>query len=120
MIVPDRSDLNVYKTASKDGGEVGCCGPSSSGKTNGCGSKKREVVDADLKDVDLNEWAGKSEICPMSITVVKLTCSRLLQNIRCQGMKQSEHTKNILSIKVKLCQTSVLAGPKNSMRNLKR
>ena len=57
MIVPDRSDLNVYKTASKDGGEVGCCGPNSS---DGCGNKKREVVSADLKDVDLNEWAGKS------------------------------------------------------------
>lgn len=60
MIVPDRSDLNVYKTASKDGGEVGCCGPSSSEQTSGCGNKKREVVSADLKDLDLNKWAGKS------------------------------------------------------------
>ena len=79
LIVPDRSDLNVYKTASKDGGEVGCCGPKSSSDntTSGCGNqKKREVVSADLKDIDLNEWAGKFfkfKFLYYDLTVLKLT-----------------------------------------------
>ena len=58
LIVPDQSDLNVYKSADKDdmknGAKAGCCGPGSA-KNSPCYS----AGDAVGKDVDFNEWAGK-------------------------------------------------------------
>ena len=62
MIIPDDSDLNVYKTANKDGAEAGCCGPSSSGKSS-CSSKKAPANKAaSVENADLNEWAGSFKI----------------------------------------------------------
>ena len=56
----DNSDLNVYKTASTSGAEVGCCGPVSA-KANSCASNKTSGGSDDvLKDLDLNEYAGQS------------------------------------------------------------
>ena len=59
MIVGDNSDLNVYKTASVDGTEAGCCGPVSAKTPSCCGGKKADGGDELLRDLDLNQWAGK-------------------------------------------------------------
>ena len=59
MIVGDQSDLNVYKTASTDGEEVGCCGPASKKATSCSDGSTSGGRDDELKDLDLNEWAGE-------------------------------------------------------------
>ena len=62
MIVGDQSDLNVYKTAGEDGGEVGCCGPAKKKEEAlGCGGGGAETNETNgkLEDVNLNEWAGE-------------------------------------------------------------
>ena len=59
VIVADKSDLNVYKTASENGTEVGCCGPASQGKSSCNGDSNAIDMGKELGDVDLNEWAGK-------------------------------------------------------------
>ncbi|KAL8943426.1 MAG: hypothetical protein Q9216_001064 [Gyalolechia sp. 2 TL-2023] len=62
LIVADNSDLNVYKTASKDNEVLGCCGPASKSASSHCGSKDEEKKIEKQKDVDLNEWAGSFKI----------------------------------------------------------
>lgn len=57
LIIPDESDLNVYKTAAKDNSGVGCCGSSESKSSSGC-SGRGEVKKGEASDIDLNEWAG--------------------------------------------------------------
>ena len=78
LIVPDHSDLNVYRTASKDSNaEVGCCGPAGKAKSSGCGTKD-VVEDAQLADVDLNEWAGMWFLFLGFVVHVELIFSRLV------------------------------------------
>lgn len=85
IIVDAGSDLNVY-TKKDNGGccaEVGegkevepsssCCGASASGDGGVVGDMQRE-----LKEVDLNEWAGE---CVSLIWEFMLTGGRILQNI---------------------------------------
>ncbi|KAL9597363.1 MAG: hypothetical protein Q9219_005172 [cf. Caloplaca sp. 3 TL-2023] len=58
VIAADQSDLNIYKTASKDNAVLGCCGPASKSASS-CGShKETESRKEKQKDIDLNEWAG--------------------------------------------------------------
>ncbi|KAG8527772.1 uncharacterized protein KY384_007926 [Bacidia gigantensis] len=66
LIVPDQSDLNVYKTASKDdpgaSKETGCCGSGCGGNVSLSGDEKSVVEDAKWADVDFNEWAGSYKV----------------------------------------------------------
>ncbi|KAL9029930.1 MAG: hypothetical protein Q9196_001878 [Gyalolechia fulgens] len=62
LIVPDNSDLNVYKTASKDNEVLGCCGPASKSASSCCGTKDEGKKVEKQKDIDLNEWAGSFKI----------------------------------------------------------
>lgn len=84
MIVGDNSDLNVYKTAGVDGTEAGCCGPVSTKKPSCCGGKKTDGEDELLKDLDLNQWAGKPLLSFTPMERWKLTfrqaLSRYLQS----------------------------------------
>ncbi|KAL8841949.1 MAG: hypothetical protein Q9170_000729 [Blastenia crenularia] len=59
LIVADHSDLNIYKTASKDNAGLGCCGPASKGASSCGGGNGGEKVVEKRNDIDLNEWAGK-------------------------------------------------------------
>ena len=77
-IVPDNSDLNVYKRTDENGTETGCCGPAAR-KSSCCGggmdAEPQEEeggfkLQEELKDVDLNEWAGRSR------AAVNPKCSR--------------------------------------------
>jgi arsenite methyltransferase len=92
VAVDARSDLNVYVDA--DGGDVegvGCCEPVKVVASNGCcggggggGKKDGGVVqdlETDLKDVDLNEWAGKH--CLLGVLLSLLIRFRLIQNLCC-------------------------------------
>ena len=58
LILPDRSDLNVYKGASTDGAEIGCCGPVSKKKSSCCAGDTVSQNDGKAEDVDFNELAG--------------------------------------------------------------
>ncbi|KAL8795587.1 MAG: hypothetical protein Q9195_002008 [Heterodermia aff. obscurata] len=74
LIIPDRSDLNVYKTQGEDGTNLGCCGPTIKDDTKSecCGSKESKSTcngnngkaenDDKLAEIDLNEWAGSYKI----------------------------------------------------------
>ena len=61
LIVADQNDLNVYKTANKDGmknsTEAGCCGPGSEEKSPCYSGVVGE--DGKWRDIDFNEWAGE-------------------------------------------------------------
>ncbi|KAL8712734.1 MAG: hypothetical protein Q9220_002942 [cf. Caloplaca sp. 1 TL-2023] len=59
LLVPDNSDLNIYKTADQGSNEAGCCGPASKAKITCCGSNDTKRTDEPPPDLDLNEWAGK-------------------------------------------------------------
>jgi arsenite methyltransferase len=68
MVVDAESDLNVY-TRGEEGGES-CCGGGKEDEMKEmscCGPKEREDggvaadMRKDLKDIDLNEWAGKCD-----------------------------------------------------------
>ena len=59
LIVADKSDLNVYKTANVDGKEVGCCGSAGQAKSSCNGGNDAVEMGGELEDIDLNEWAGK-------------------------------------------------------------
>ena len=78
MIVGDNSDLNVYKTAGVDGTEAGCCGPVSAKKQSCCGGKKSDEGDELLRDLDLNQWAGKLLLSFSSLKRWKLTFRQAL------------------------------------------
>lgn len=78
MIVGDNSDLNVYKTAGVDGSEAGCCGPVSTKKPSCCGGKKSDEGDELLRDLDLNQWAGKQLLSFSSMERWKLTFRQAL------------------------------------------
>ncbi|KAL8948588.1 MAG: hypothetical protein Q9222_005239 [Ikaeria aurantiellina] len=58
LLVPDNSDLNIYKTADQGFNEAGCCGPASTAKSSCCGSGTTKPMDGQPSDTDLNEWAG--------------------------------------------------------------
>ena len=73
LIVPDRSDLNIYKSANEDSKGAGCCGPANQGKSSCCGSKEAIKDENIPDDVDLNEWAGESAGLFDDHTRVKLT-----------------------------------------------
>lgn len=71
LIVADRSDLNVYKTAKKDDkrntADAGCCGAGSEGKPSCYSSDDVSGEDGKWGDVDFNEWAGEHSFvkkCP--------------------------------------------------------
>ena len=55
LIVADQSDLNIYKTASKEKTALGCCSPES--KVSGCNAAVKRSSKSE--NIDLNEWAGK-------------------------------------------------------------
>lgn len=59
LIVADNSDLNVYKTSSKDNEVLGCCGPASKSASSCSASKNEEKEVEKQKDINLNQWAGK-------------------------------------------------------------
>ena len=61
MIVGDDSDLNVYKTAGGEGTDIGCCGPINTKQPSCSGGKGHDREAEQLKDLDLNEWAGEME-----------------------------------------------------------
>ena len=56
LIVDTGSDLNVYS----QGGSEACCG-SNAVQSSSCCSPVQDIK-ADLKNVDLNEWAGSYKI----------------------------------------------------------
>lgn len=62
LIVADNSDLNVYKTASKNNEVLGCCGPASKSTWSCSGSKNEEKKVEKQTDIDLNKWAGSFKI----------------------------------------------------------
>lgn len=73
LIIADESDLNVYKTASKEDIGVGCCS-GGKGSSGGCGVKRK----VDTKDLDLNEWAGKRQLITPSVMQWLLILRQLL------------------------------------------
>ena len=88
LIVADKSDLNVYKTANVDGKEVGCCGSAGQAKSSCKGGNDAVEMGGELEDIDLNEWAGK--ILPFyQICCAKpsLCFCRLIQNI-CRQIRE--------------------------------
>ncbi|KAI4191096.1 MAG: hypothetical protein L6R41_000317 [Letrouitia leprolyta] len=62
LIVADNSDLNVYKTSSKDNEVLGCCGPASKSASSCSASKNEEKEVEKQKDINLNQWAGSFKI----------------------------------------------------------
>ena len=63
LIVADQSDLNVYRTANKDGMEnstgAGCCGNANEEVSSAFGTNDSGEKDGELANIDFNEWAGK-------------------------------------------------------------
>ena len=72
LLVADNSDLNVYKTADKDGKQVGCCGPASQGKSS-CSGSNTSTTNGLPEDIDLNEWAGKVSSYLEVTALIRLT-----------------------------------------------
>ena len=58
LIVPDQTDLNIYKTTSDDNTGIGCCGSGCNGKQS-CASNDVVKKDGKTRDIDLNKWASK-------------------------------------------------------------
>ena len=84
-MIPDQSDLNIYKTQGEGGTNLGCCGPTikEDTKVGCCGSSKETkptwggsngvLENGDkLAQVDLNEWAGKCSLVPAQSTLTNL------------------------------------------------
>ena len=70
LIVADQSDLNIYKTASKEKTALGCCSPES--KASGCNAAVKRSSKSE--NIDLNEWAGKRSQFNFLMDLVVLTC----------------------------------------------